>query len=125
MIWDNDKEYSKEFQEYARKEAENFAKQVEDNREKIKRQQAQMSRIKQPYDKGQYINNYFAKQYLESKILAAKWMLGLGMAITLLFKWQWILWIIFIIAYNIYVKTLRKQMLERDMKERQDNERMD
>lgn len=71
------------------------------------------------------ITNVFIKQHLEAKIIAARWMLGLGMAMTLLFKGQWFLWIIFIIIYLLYVRKIKAEALNSDTKKERTNERMD
>lgn len=62
------------------------------------------------------ILNPFIKQHLEAKIFAARLTLALSMAMTFLFKGQWILWIIFIIQYNVYVAKENAKALEEDLK---------
>ena len=62
------------------------------------------------------ITNTFIKQHLEAKIKAARWALALAMAMTLLFKGFWALWIVFILLYNWEVKRFKKEALEADLK---------
>ena len=65
------------------------------------------------WDSGK-INNVFIRQHLEAKIVAARWMLGLGMAATLLFKGQWLLWIVLIIMHSLYVNKITADAIEAD-----------
>ena len=56
----------------------------------------------------------FIKQHMEAKITIARWALGLGMAMTFLFKGQWLAWIVFIIMYFLYVNKIKADAIEAD-----------
>ncbi len=60
----------------------------------------------------QEITDVFIKQHLRAKIVAARWMLGLGMAMTFLFKGQWMAWIVFIIMYILYANKAKSDALK-------------
>lgn len=67
--------------------------------------------------KGEIINP-FIKQHLEAKIITARWSLAIGIAVTFLFKGQWILWIVFVCMYCLYVNKAKKEAIEADRKNR-------
>lgn len=122
MIWGNDKQYSKEFQMHARKKAEEFAKKVEEDQKRYEEKQKNSkigSSIKQ-WEQEQRaqgkIVNPLIQQHLDAKISEARWELAIGMALTLLIKGQWAIWIILIIFYNVHVSKLKKEALEYDLK---------
>ena len=52
----------------------------------------------------------------EAKIIIARRSLAIGIAVTFLFKGQWILWIIFICMYCLYVNKAKKEAIEADRK---------
>ena len=60
------------------------------------------------------ITSPFIREHLKAKITAARWALALSMAMTLLFKGQWMLWIVFIITYICSVKRFKKDALKAD-----------
>ena len=62
------------------------------------------------------IINPFIRQYLDGKIVIARWILALAMMATALFKWQWVLWIIFIAIYKAYVTEERRKAFEEDVR---------
>lgn len=70
---------------------------------------------KEKHARGEIID-VFIKQYLDGKIVIARWILALAMTGTILFKGQWVLWIIFIIIYKTYITTERQKALEEDIR---------
>jgi hypothetical protein len=121
MIWGNDEQYSKEFQIESRKQTEAFSRKVEED-QKIYEESKEQSHVgsstrqwtEERWTQGRIVNACTQK-YLDAKITEARWRLAICMALTFFIKGQWAIWIILIILYNIYVKSLRQEMLEHDM----------
>ena len=123
MIWGNDEKYSKEFQEYSRRQTEINVKQTEEflkkyETERVARKKEAMTRA-HTYEigtKSAYIDP-LKKQYLEAKITQARWYLAAGLGFTVLIKNFWAIWLILIVTYVQYVDRLRKQFYKVDRKE--------
>lgn len=126
MIWGNDEKYTKEQQIWyrdqqikANKELEEKLAKLAAEREKIPEEQRQGYQLRKRQEemiaKGEIID-YFIKKHLEAKITNARYALAIGMISTVLFKGQWMLWILFIIWYNAYVSDAREKALQADRK---------
>lgn len=55
------------------------------------------------------------EQNLNARITTARWALALAMAVTLLFKGFWALWIIFIAIYVYEIRRYKREALEADI----------
>lgn len=127
MIWGNDEKYTKEYQIKCREEQQRrhneLMKELNKQKEKEEKQEKEQQIIGSAIRKyeeekraqGEIVDP-FIKQHLKGKITVARWALALAMGMTLLFKGFWALWILFIIIYNLEVKRLKKEALEKDMK---------
>lgn len=125
MIWGNDKEFTKEFQIKCREEQQ---KRYNEYLERVANEKqpepdpiigsALHKYTEEAIARGEILNP-FIEQHLEGKIQVARWTLALGIVITALFKGQWVLWILFIILYNVYVSQARQDALEKDRRKRQ------
>ena len=122
-LWQyNDSLYTEEFvkqlneeRRKANQELLDKIKKTEEEREKELEKQRIANQIEDEkrWANGEIINE-FIRRHMEAKITAARWMLALGMAMTFLFKGQWIAWIVFIIWYFAYVNNVKKKALEAD-----------
>ena len=126
MIWGNDEKYTKEYQikckeEQQRRHNELLVRLNKQEEEKKKEQQIIGSALRKHEEelraRGEIVNP-FIRQRLEAKIKAARWFLALAMAMTLLFKGFWIIWIICILLYFFSVNRFKKEALEADLKSR-------
>ena len=124
MIWGNDEKYTKEFQIKCREEQQQHYNELMEKLkkqeiEKAKQEQAKKVEIQkkqnEAWNRGD-IHDVFIKQHLEAKIVAARWALVLGMAATLLFKGQWLIWIACIITYFLYINKIKADAIEADKK---------
>ena len=128
MIWGNDEKYSKEFQEQCRAEQqkkynalmEELAKKEAEKRrlEQVKAQEAHHNSEQKTGPEHYEINDNFIKQHLDAQIAVARWGLALGMAVTFLFKGQWLIWIMLIVGYILYTKKARRDAIEADKKKK-------
>lgn len=91
------------------KEREKIIEEHKNNRQTIIKNNVSKMRAE-----GQIINP-FIKNQLEGQIKTARWALVVTMAITLLFKGFWAMWIIFIIIYIYEVKRYKREALEADL----------
>jgi hypothetical protein len=91
------------------KEREKIIEEHKNNRQTIIKNNVSKMRAE-----GQIINP-FIKNQLEGQIKTARWTLVVTMAITLLFKGFWAMWIIFIIIYIYEVKRYKREALEADL----------
>lgn len=120
MIWGNDEKYTKEFQikfreEQQKKHNELMERLAKEDEERKKQEQLKRAALAEQTNTTEYrITNVFVRQYLEAKITAARWALALGIVMTALFKGQWVMWILFIVLYNLYVKQAKKDAEEAD-----------
>lgn len=111
-------EFVKQLNEERRKANQELLDKIKKDEEERKKQQEAKSittqiEIEKKWANGE-INDVFIKQHMEAKITAARWALGLGMAMTFLFKGQWLIWIVFIIFYIAYVNKVKMEALEAD-----------
>ena len=126
-LWSyNEANYTEEFRKKIREER---AKDTQATLERIAREKVDADQQQKVI--GSAVNKYvraktangeivdaFIKKNLDAKISAARWALALAMGMTLLLKGFWVLWIIFIIIYNIKVKQWKKESVEYDMQRR-------
>lgn len=136
-LWTYDEsKYTEEFLVKLREERIKANHEILDNIEKRKKE----AEKKPPEQRPGYIINkqqteakengeiidVFIRQRLAARITAMRWGLALGMAITFLFKGQWIIWIILIALYNLLVRQMKKEALkvDRERWEKEKNERM-
>ena len=125
-MWDCEefvKEYEKKLEERNKQAAIEYNKKVMLEIEEMKKQKAEQTKIRETAIKksvsekrarGEIISP-FVKQHLESRILTARWALALAMAMTLLFKGFWALWIVFIAIYIYEIKRYKREALEADL----------
>lgn len=111
-------EFVKQLNEERNKAARELLKKLEqDEEERRKHREVENANIQKAMEdkwaRGE-INDVFIRQHMEAKITTARWALGLGMAMTFLFKGQWIIWIVFIIFYLAYVNKVKIEALEAD-----------
>ena len=121
MAWDEEKNKAE-----LRAEARKMSRELEESSKKLKAQHnaKQLGSKTDKYVQEQVaqnkIINPFIRQHLEARITAARWALALGVAVTFLFKGQWILWILFVVFYKLYVKKATEEAMEADRKGRGD-----
>lgn len=111
---------SREFEEKQKRIAQEKSEQIAKERANASKENPIIGSALRKYEiearaHGEIISP-FIREHLKAKITAARWMLALAMAMTLLLKGQWALWIVFIIIYNCEVKKLKEEALEADMK---------
>ncbi len=134
-IWGNDEKYSKEFQIAYRKSCEEDQRKWEETKRRRAEAEAKLPIEQRPgcmlnkfiedqHSQGNIVDP-FIKQYLEGRITAARWILAIAMAITLLFKGFWALWIVFILLYKWEVKRIKEEAFKTDLKRGTKNERLD
>ena len=125
-MWDCEefvKEYEKKLEERNKQAVIEYNKKVMLEIEEMKKQKAEQTKIRETAIKksvsekrarGEIISP-FVKQHLEGRILTARWALALAMAMTLLFKGFWALWIVFIAIYIYEIKRYKREALEADL----------
>lgn len=124
-LWSyNENLYTEEFREKLREERRKANQEILDRiareEEESKKQEQIIGSALRKYEAEararDEVISPLIKQHLDAQIVVERWKLGLSMAMTFLFKGQWMLWIIFIILYNLKVERLKKEALEADLK---------
>ena len=119
MIWGNDAQYAKAEQIRLRQE------QLEKHKTLMTTQTVQSGGhqkqscveqyIQAQHAKGELVN-YFIKRQLKEKTIVARLLLGMVMLVTVMFKHQWVLWIMLVVTYKLYINTERNKAFEADVK---------
>lgn len=125
-MWDCEefvKEYEKKLEERNKQAAIEYNKKVMLEIEEIEKQKAEQENnygisidkyVEEKRVQGEIVDE-FVEKHLEARIATARWALALAMAMTLLFKGFWALWIIFIAIYIYKVKCYKSEALEADL----------
>ena len=115
--WETDENFKTEQQKILREWQEEQWKQYEIERQKRETQRAQetaayrgkvISEHNERMAKGE-LEDVFLRQHLEAQITAERWKLLIGIALTFLFRYQWVFWILLIIVYFCRVNYLKSE----------------